>query len=422
MKEFLSYIRSDDNNILILNYFLLFFASMILFFRSTSWIILVMLIVFFLGENFKKRLLFALNNKVVQAFILYFLMYIIWMIGSENIDIALYEIKGNLLLLYPILFIAIIRKDFVEKIFTTILFFLALSSMLHIMIYFQLVHIPFTFPSGGMPFLYKSDVGFFLLVFTGYSCFKLFVENEIKIWYRYFLIIFLILAAVTIFTIEARIYMFIYTVAILLIGIIVKNKNILKIFLFFTCGLIVFVSFYKINSTVNTQVNDIVYGIEQSFDVKDYNSSSGARVGMIYYSLMVIEKNFAWGVGTGDHVKSVVEEILHDPSFDGSIKYAELLRSLHIGKSSFIHNTYMQHLVQFGFIGLLIFAYLIYRIVSYNQKNNIMKHMLLYVIILFLLTGISGAEFMFNNFGKFFVLVISLLLIDQTKVTKGERL
>lgn len=410
MKNFLSYIRSDDNNILILNYLLLFFASMILLFRSTSWIILVMLIVFFLGENFKKRLLFALNNKVVQAFLLYFLMYIVWMIGSENIDIALYEIKGNLLLLYPILFIAIIRKDFAEKIFITILIFLALSSILHIMIYFQLVNIPFTFPAGGMPFLYKSDMGFFLLVCIGYSLLKLFIENDIKIWYRYFSIIFLILATVTIFTLGARTYMFIYIVAILSIGIMVYKKNIFKIFLFFIGGLIIVVSFYKINSTVNSQINDIIDGIKQSLSTKNYDSSSGARVGMIYYSLPVIEKNFVWGVGTGDHVKSVVEEILNDPSFDGSIKYAELLRALHIGKSSFLHNTYIQHLVQFGIVGTMIFFNIFLQLMKYKTNHFVQKYIIILIVVLFLTSSFSGLEFMFNKTGIFFVLIVSLLL------------
>lgn len=411
LKYFISNIREDDFNITVLNYLLLFYTFFLLVSRSTSWLVVVIFIVFFINKEWKSRIKISLKNRVVQAFIVYFLTYLIWMIGSENIDIALYEIKNNLLLLYPILFVAMMRAEFVKRFFDVILVGLFFSAILWINIYFSLIQLPFIFPEFGMPFLYKSDYGFFLLVGVGYALFKLLIEKDLHNGYKIFLVLFLILATVNIFISGARTFMFLYVIGIAFIGFVVYKEELKKIILFLIAGGIIFFIAIGTSEVIKHQVYDIIDGIEKSFTSKDYDSSSGARVGMIVHSLPVIKENWIFGVGTGDHVVSVVEEILKDPFFDGSVRYAELFRALHIGKSSHLHNTYIQSMVQFGIVGTLLMLNVFFQILKYKQDDLILNSMLKYMVILFLVSGFSGVEFMFNNLGKFYVLVISILLV-----------
>jgi O-antigen ligase len=134
---------------------------------------------------------------------------------------------------------------------------------------------------------------------------------------------------------------------------------------------------------------------------------------MIVNSIPIIQKHLLFEVGAGDQVYEVKKNIQSQDDYLSG-KYTLTLKALNIGKSSFLHNTYIQHLVEFGVIGLLIFLNIFYQILKYDYKNLFHKTFIQIFVFIYLLMCIPGTEFMFNQTGKFFIFIISLMLVKTS--------
>lgn len=417
---FINKIREENFNVILLNNFMIIYSiSLLLSYRISGTIFYIMLFIFLINKNFKNFFLESLNNRVVQAFLLYFLLHFLWVIGSENLENALYQVRKNIILLSPILFYPVIRKEYIEKIFFYLIIVLYFSAIYSILLYFNILSINNTISGEAIPFLYKSDYGFFLLLGIGYSFLKL-TQNTNLLFQKVFLLSFILTCSVDIFLIGSRTFMFLYIFAIFLLAIIVYKKQIIKILLFTLFAISLFAIMYTQNSKIKYQIDDIIKGLESSFYEKDYQNSSGVRFGLIEYSIPVIKDNIWFGVGTGDHVSEVVNRIKssYDYEFEKNDKYKYLLQVLDVGYSSFLHNTYIQTLVQFGLIGFIIWLNIFYQIIKSKKSEKIYDDLSIFLVVIYLSMCFSGAELMHQNLGKMLLFIFAILLYNRQKNIK----
>lgn len=417
---FINKIREENFNVILLNNFMIIYSiSLLLSYRISGTIFYIMLFIFLINKNFKNFFLESLNNRVVQAFLLYFLLHFLWVIGSENLENALYQVRKNIILLSPILFYPVIRKEYIEKIFFYLIIVLYFSAIYSILLYFNILSINNTISGEAIPFLYKSDYGFFLLLGIGYSFLKL-TQNTNLLFQKVFLLSFILTCSVDIFLIGSRTFMFLYIFAIFLLAIIVYKKQIIKILLFTLFAISLFAIMYTQNSKIKYQIDDIIKGLESSFYEKDYQNSSGVRFGLIEYSIPVIKDNIWFGVGTGDHVSEVVNRIKssYDYEFEKNDKYKYLLQVLDVGYSSFLHNTYIQTLVQFGLIGFIIWINIFYQIIKSKKSEKIYDELSIFLVVIYLSMCFAGAELMHQNLGKMLLFIFAILLYNKQKNIK----
>lgn len=413
---FLNKLRDEDFNIILLNNFMILYCiSLLVSYRISGTIFYVMLLIFLLNNNLKNLFFESLNNKVIQAFVLYFILHALWVIGSENLENALFQLRKNIILLSPILFYPIVKKEYIEKIFLYFVIVIFFSSIISIMMYFDLIQINNTISGESIPFLYKSDYGFFLLIAIGYSFYNIsYIKKELlvkKIFFQFSIII----LSFNIFIIGSRTFMLIYIFAIGFLIISVYRKYIFKAIISIIVIINILLVVYFNNIEIKNQLDEIYNGLKKSYYEKEYTNSSGVRSGLIEYSIPVIKDNFLFGVGTGDHIDEVKKEIQKSPDYeiekDGKYKY--LLKSINIGFSSFLHNTYIQTLVQFGILGFIIWLNMFYQIIKIEKSVNLHKKLTNYIVIMYLLICIAGAELMYQNLGKMLLLIFSLLIYNK---------
>lgn len=415
--ELFKKIREDELNIKFLNYLLL----LLLFFLMTSYkihssLLYFILLVFFLNKNFKEHLLFALKNKFVQACILYFSIYIIWMIGTEDLSYAFVQIKINKVFLYSILFIAIIRKEFMNKFFFVFFFGLFINVIWSYLIFFNIVDSPFR-TSGYLPLLEKIDHAFFVMIGISYSLYRL-LKHKDKIVFKILFILFICIESFNIFITNNKTMMFLYLLVILVTAIYIYKNNIYKIFFIS----IIFFSFVFIvlNYFLPSVKDNLIREIKttyKSLNSDDYNGSMAARIGISKFALSIISENKLFGLGTGDHALEIIKIVegsdLKEKNFSS---YNILINNLDTGKAVNIHNTYLQILVQFGIIGLIIFFNIFYQIVrNISNKIDITSYLLLIMIIIILVQFNTGWDFQFGNLGNFFILMVSILINSINK-------
>ncbi|MGJ0342915.1 O-antigen ligase family protein [Aliarcobacter cryaerophilus] len=413
---FLNKLRDENFNIILLNNFMILYCiSLLVSYRISGTIFYVMLLIFLLNNNLKNLFFESLNNKVIQAFVLYFILHALWVIGSENLENALFQLRKNIILLSPILFYPIVKKEYIEKIFLYFVIVIFFSSIISIMMYFDLIQINNTISGESIPFLYKSDYGFFLLIAIGYSFYNIsYIKKELlvkKIFFQFSIII----LSFNIFIIGSRTFMLIYIFAIGFLIISVYRKYIFKAIISIIVIINILLVVYFNNIEIKNQLDEIYNGLKKSYYEKEYTNSSGVRSGLIEYSIPVIKDNFLFGVGTGDHIDEVKKEIQKSPDYeiekDGKYKY--LLKSINIGFSSFLHNTYIQTLVQFGILGFIIWLNMFYQIIKIEKSVNLHKKLTNYIVIMYLLICIAGAELMYQNLGKMLLLIFSLLIYNK---------
>lgn len=418
------WIKNTKNNLLVLNNLLILFAfSLTISYRISSSILWIIILVFLLNPELKQRLLFALKNRIVQAFILYFSVFVIWSIGSDDMQKALYFIKYNQPLLYSIIFVAIIQKEFTNKIIYAFIFGMFLNVLWSYLMLFGLVYSPWNQGYEYLPLLHKSDHGFFVLILLGYALHRVLRDKEKNLTRLFFLTIFL-LESFNIFITGSRTSMLTYFVMLFVSLLIIYRQQFFKISLIASLLSIILLSsvYFFIPSVIKNVTNEY-NNIVASFTDGDYDSSSGARIGMVSYSIPVIKENFLFGVGTGDHIDAVEKQVLNSENFKDKEKYTEVLRVFSAGAGASLHNNYVQQMVQFGVFGIFVIFYLVYQIFRFpNYAQESYRFLAFLISILALVVMIPGYDFGFNNFGKFFVFMISILIAQDFQTKKIQKL
>ena len=212
--------------------------------------------------------------------------------------------------------------------------------------------------------------------------------------------------------------MFLYLLVILVTAIYIYKNNIYKIFFIS----IIFFSFVFIvlNYFLPSVKDNLIREIKttyKSLNSDDYNGSMAARIGISKFALSIISENKLFGLGTGDHALEIIKIVegsdLKEKNFSS---YNILINNLDTGKAVNIHNTYLQILVQFGIIGLIIFFNIFYQIVrNISNKIDITSYLLLIMIIIILVQFNTGWDFQFGNLGNFFILMVSILINSINK-------
>lgn len=406
----ISKVREDKLNIEILNYMcMVYLFFLVSSYKISGTILYCIVLLFFLNKKFKEHLFYAFKNKFVQACLAYFLVFVIWVIASDNYSYALIQIKINKFLLYSVLFVAVIRKEFFKKYLYVFLFGIFIN-----IIWLYLTF--FGFISSDNYLLMPLDQAFLIFLGISYCLYRL-LKYDDKILDKILFFIFICLGSINIFMLK-KTEMVLYLFVIFVTLIYIYKKNILKILGIF----LIFLSFFLliINFLLPNIKNQLIYeakGIYNSIKSDNYMTSMGIRIGIAKYSFEVISDNLFFGIGTGDHSFAVKERIEQSNLKENSKEsYSYLLDTLVTGKDATLHNAFLQVLVQFGVIGFLVFLNIFYQISKYiKNSTDINSCLLLSILVIVLLRFNTGWDFQFGNLGQLFIISVVILSINVKK-------
>lgn len=415
MLKFIQKLRVDSFNIEVLNYIsMLYLFSLMVSYKLSGTIFYVIFLIFLLNENVKKYFIQSFKNRFVQACLAYFLVIVIWTIGSDNLSYALAQIKINKFFLFPIIFMAIIREDFIKKFFYIFIIGVFINICWSYLIFFGLL-------SKKSYLLMPLDQSFIIFLGIVYSLYRI-LQSDNKISYQIALITIIFLGTICIFMLKTT-EMVLYPFVIFVTLIYIYRKNLLKIatifliFIFFLIG----ISNYFLDITVKNKFIREAQGIYNSVANNKYRGGMAIRLGVAKYSLEVMSDNLFFGVGTGDHSFEVREKLdksnLKETDLYG---YEKVRGTLLTGEEATLHNTYLQILVQFGLIGFLVYLNIFYQVSRYIKgKPDVKSGLILVCLVIVLLRFNTGWDFQFGNLGKLFILTIVILI--STEVLKGKK-
>lgn len=415
--------KHKGSSLLLANYLFIPYAFLlpISHFLAEQLFIFNLALFFFHGEV-KEKLLFAFKNKVVQSFLLLYFAYIVWLFGTTNFDVALFKIKQYRFILYIIIYISMIQDEFKEKILSGFLFGIFFSEIISYSMLFN-IHIPFIITNASSEYAnYLTNVPFMEL-YTQYSLvlsitlglvlYTLFTKKQsliMKLLYGFFFLS----SSINIFIIPSKLGYGLYLLSILIVLIYLSKKHISKkvIILIPVIALITYFIAYNNSTLFNKRVHIAYNDIVKIYNYDDYTTAIGIRFGFYKASFSVLKDHFFFGVGTGDHMNEVKKVTDTYTNFHCNNYYS--------GNNTGLESEFLDTFVQLGFIGLIIFILIFYRVASSPTSGifTILKYLL---VVLMFTMSLPSYIFIYTDIGKIFLLLSTLTLVTYPNINSKKR-
>lgn len=420
----LAFQRRNFDPSLYANYLLIVYAFFLpISHKISSIVMLFFALCVLLSGNLKERFKNIINDKIIIAFILFYLLHFIWMIGSEHLHFALLKLKEFKYLLYLIPIAMVLKKEFIQKIlagFVSAMFFSELVSYsMHFGITIPLI--PLTANAMNVPFMeWHTQYSAILSITLGILLYQLLTNKDLNLYFKILYTGFFISASLNIFIIASRIGYSLYALSILTVLLIIYKQQLLKILLVgFFIILSGYITAYLSSDLFKSRVSEAISDIRMISE-GNLATSLGARAGFHIYSYEVIKHHLLFGVGTADHISMVSQQVyskeLNPKNIEG------ILCNVRSGHNASLHSEYLDTVVQFGIVGLLIFLNIFYQIYRYPQSNDLLKMIQLLTISVMLFVSLGSVIFIHADIGKIFVLLIALTLsIKPLTFTSAQR-
>lgn len=405
-------LRNDEINIKIVNILaVIYLFSLTVSYKISGTLIYIILFIFLLNPKVGTYLKNSLKNSFVQAGLLYLAVILIWFIGTHDLSFAITQLKINKFYLLPILFFAFIRVEYFKYYVLAFILGAIVNFIWTYLMFFNIIDNHYS------NLIINQSEHAFLIFLTIISLFYRLVKYEDKLVYKILIIFIILLLSSNVFLLK-KTQIVSYVIVLFVAFIYLYRKDIVKILIFSLTFLSIFlIGINFLFPTVKYQLLHELDGVQKAIQKQDFTNSMSARLGVAYYSLQVIEDSPIFGYGTGDHAYEVKKAINNSELKNiDSKSYDILIGTLITGKHVTLHNTFLQVLVQYGIIGLLIFLNIFYQILKFTRgETNIYSLLIVSSVTIAFLQFLSGWDFQFGNLAQIFIITICLLILSQSK-------
>ena len=405
-------LRNDEINIKIVNILaVIYLFSLTVSYKISGTLIYIILFIFLLNPKVGTYLKNSLKNSFVQAGLLYLAVILIWFIGTHDLSFAITQLKINKFYLLPILFFAFIRAEYFKYYVLAFILGAIVNFIWTYLMFFNIIDNHYS------NLIINQSEHAFLIFLTIISLFYRLVKYEDKLVYKILIIFIILLLSSNVFLLK-KTQIVSYVIVLFVAFIYLYRKDIVKILILSLTFLSIFlIGINFLFPTVKYQLLHELDGVQKAIQKQDFTNSMSARLGIAYYSLKVIEDSPIFGYGTGDHAYEVKKAINNSELKNiDSKSYDILIGTLITGKHVTLHNTFLQVLVQYGIIGLLIFLNIFYQILKFTRgETNIYSLLIVSSVTIAFLQFLSGWDFQFGNLAQIFIITICLLILSQSK-------
>jgi O-antigen ligase len=362
-------------------------------------ILLGLIIVYwlFVYRDYKKTFLLIKKSKVLQAFLLFFILHIIGLIWTEDLKWGLHIIKKEGLFLLAPIFMTFVKKDHIKYYIASFLLAMSFSELLSYLIWFHII--PPIFKStvyDPTPFMSHISYNPFLAVSIYIIGYYLLFRSEHSLARKAILFVFFITMSCNMFITGGRAGQVAYVVTIFILSFQYFKKNRLKAILVSSIIVITVFGLAYFNSKIFHDRIHLAVSQVRHFDTPT-NTSVGLRINFALNTLRIIQKHPILGVGTGDF-KSEYSKINSalSPTIEATVQP---------------HNMYLLEAAQFGIFGLLALLYIFYSQigVSLRQIDPFRKRMGLFLPIVFMVIMLSDSYLLGHYTTALFVYMSSIL-------------
>ena len=395
--------------------------------HTISFLFFLIYIGVLLRGNYIKYFQMALAHPLTKPFLYFFLIHIIWLIGSESPKEAVGEwLKYEYYSLYPLLFFSFIDKRLFAYFLGAFLSGAFLNEILSYMMQFHIIPMQYSihlsipsidyekikflyrsFRGDPTPFVEHSATSFMLAVTSAILLINLFLQKKINWIYLFFFIT----ISINIFFIQARtgyLLYFLLTAYVVYYFFTHHTKLSLSIpkellYIIPVLSLIIAIFMYNQDGIFKKRLE-----VTQERFAKALQGDLHAtpRLLLVKQAAVAIKDNFPLGVGSGDALKTLQAY----PQNKNTEISSGFIRD--------VHNQYLHILLEYGVIGLLVYLYLLYKIFTYNTTMSQQKYLIKQVVAI----SMIYISFLATFWAYVPTIIVMLLIITTAQNTTLKQL
>ncbi len=416
--------KYQDKITIFLNYLLVLYTFLLPFNTNYSNILFdIILILFFFSGEIKEKLLFALNNKLIQAILLFYAMYLLWSFSSQHIDWMIWKLKEFKYLFYIIIFLTIIKEEFKEKILGAFIISVFISEIISYLMFFNfpLSFIHITGYGKLVPFFYTySQYVLLVLIATSFLLYQIINNNFENLLFKFFTYFFFILSSILVFLLDSKLGYILYAIIFIVIFFYIKRDLFNKKYFIGSLLLLIIlnsIAFFS-SSTFKSRATNMYMQTKYALVKHNFTGSTGQRLAWNIVGLEIYIQHPILGVGGFNHIDLAIEKIENMNGSDETKSHLLKFKNTITPYMQTLHNEYLDHMIQFGIIGLLILVnifYSIYKLNTNDEKYKVLKIILLTIFLPYLFVNYF---FVLTQLGIIFFLLTTLTLTtyDASKI------
>lgn len=380
-----------------------------------SKIFIFILVLFVIRGDIWKHIKEAWSNKVIKAFFYFVAVFFIWLLGTDNFDIAFRNINHIKHILYILVFYMLVDGRYINKIIGAFILGMLLSEVISYLMLFEIL--PWELRIWGIklyksyrigdpsPFLHHIHYGV-LLTFTVILMIQRIMYGNLNNLIKYLLVIFSFTASFNIFVTGGRTGYISFFVMLCFLFFVYLRKWIVPAILVLS---IFMYGVYNNIDILHKKVDQTIGALAKvNKEDPDFGSSLGVRLGIVYYGSKVIKDNWLFGVGTGDSFPEIAKILPPKNSF-----LADQKRLQHE------HNVYLSVLLQFGVLGFLVFLNIYYQIIRFKQPEKDLRLVQL-AVTLILSTAFLSEMFEMRTFLPMWALMLAITMRSRSHYVISE--
>ena len=416
MRELLLTKNYQGKITLFINYLLVVYAFLLPFNTHISNTLFHFITLLFLfSGNLKEKLLFAFKNRVVQALILFYMMYLVLSYNSHHFDWILWKLKEFKYLFYIIIFLTIIQQDFKKKILNAFLLSVLVSETTSYLMYFNVpVHfIQFSGYGNLVPFFYTySQYVLLILIVTSILFYRILKNDFQNIYIQIAYYIAYMLSSVLVFLLDSKLGYILFFILFMVIFFYTK-KHLFKIryiigavIVAFALGFLAFKTSPVFESRATKMYNQFYDAVAK----EKFTGSTGTRLAWNILGMKIFMQHPVLGVGGFNHIDLAIKKIQKLNIFQAEKNWLLVFENKITPQMQTLHNEYLDHLIQFGIVGLLILLNIFYAIYKDKPKDEELQVLKISMLTIFMIYCFVNYFFVLSQLGIIFFLLITLTL------------
>lgn len=318
----------------------------------------------------------AILNPVIIAFLLVWLLHQWGILYSFDPAGSARYASEMTFFLYPILILIFAEYRYLYRIFTGVILGVFLSELLSYSFFFELLTSPIPQTFGGFalasknepsPFTYHIEYGF-ILAFTSALLLQRFIISQNRSE-KLLLAFFFTTISLNVFLNSARTGYIIFFIANTVILISVYKTRFFKklLYLIPITALVMSVA-WNYSENLQREFYETVDSIHTLVKENNLNSSIGNRVNMAETGLSALSGHYLLGFGTGTQGHIVYDEAL---KHNNTILIQWLPEPhFYMGYKMHLDCNYLDVLMQFGILGLLLFLNMFVQMARYRNDDS----------------------------------------------------
>ena len=373
-------------------------------------IIVIICVLWLFSGNYKSKFNQIINNKLIKASILFYLIHVIGMLWSEDLSWGLHMLHKMwyFLLLFPILY-TIVRKDYIRSYISAFLLAILITEVCSYLVWFEIIE-PFKNATVENPTPFMNHISYNpILAFAIYLVLhEIFFNKKITNFVFSLYSFFAISMIVNMFITGGRAgqVAFFAMLVVLIIQILDKQriKSLITIFIVIPG---IFFTAYQGSDLFQKRVN---LAFNQALEYQPgSNNSIGYRITYALNSWELIKENPIIGVGTGDFPVEYKKI--------NQIKTPIMFSMGGMQTTTNPHNMYILIFSQLGVIGLISMLSIFYFQIklSINSSNRFIRDVGITLPLLFLVIMWSDSYLLGHYTTLVFIFFSSFLYKDFEK-------